>query len=75
MLAIPPYNTWPLRVKLYTKEVTEVWRKLSKDISLVPKGVQVSQELEGVDGKSGLEGSGRNGPIDVTDREFLFTEL
>lgn len=69
MLSVPPYNTWPLRIKIYSKEVARLWEKLAGNSSSLPKGVEVSHEMEGVDGKSGLVGSGRTGPIDVTDRE------
>ncbi|KIO30116.1 hypothetical protein M407DRAFT_225399 [Tulasnella calospora MUT 4182] len=75
MLSVPPYNTWPLRVKIYSKEVARLWEKLADNSSLLPKGVEVSHEMEGVDGKSGLIGSGRTGPIDVTDREFTAEHL
>ncbi|KAG9045538.1 Slx4p interacting protein [Tulasnella sp. UAMH 9824] len=72
MLSVPPYNTWPLRVKIYSKEVSRLWEKLTGDSSSLPKGVEVFHEMEGVDGKSGLVGSGRTGPIDVTDtHKFL----
>lgn len=40
--------------------------------SLFPPGFTYSIELEGVDGSSGLPGSGRRGPISVTDGELLF---
>ena len=33
----------------------------------LPLGMTSTEEYEGVDGKSGSPGSGRVGPIDVTD--------
>lgn len=37
----------------------------------LPPGMTFTEEYEGVNGKSGLPGSGRVGPIDVTDgKEF-----
>lgn len=57
-------------MKLYSKEVARLWEKLVDSSQSLPKGVEVSSEMEGVDGKSGLVGSGRTGPIDVTDSEF-----
>ncbi|KAG8943296.1 Slx4p interacting protein [Tulasnella sp. 424] len=75
MLSVPPWNTWPLRVKLYSKEVARLWEKLVDSSQSLPKGVEVSSEMEGVDGKNGLVGSGRTGPIDVTDREFTTEHL
>lgn len=71
MLSVPPWNTWPLRMKIYSKEVARLWERLAENSHSLPKGVEVSSEMEGVDGKSGLVGSGRTGPIDVTDSEFF----
>ncbi|PIL28766.1 hypothetical protein GSI_08810 [Ganoderma sinense ZZ0214-1] len=41
----------------------------------LPLGVKVVTELEGVDGKSGKPGSGRSGPIDVSDAYFTTEHL
>lgn len=71
MIATPPWNKWPLHVKLFTDEAVRGWTAITKekDQSLLPlpTGFTVSQELEGVDGKSGKRGSGRTGPISVKD--------
>lgn len=66
MVASLPYNTWPLHVKLFTEEVVKLWEGASKDVTL-PPGMTCSVELEGVDGRSGKQGTGRTVPIDVTD--------
>ena len=66
MLAYHPYNTWPLRVKIFTEEALKFWEAYSQTFPS-PEGLSVTIELEGVDGKSGKPGSGRMGPIDVTD--------
>jgi hypothetical protein len=66
MIRTHPYNTWPLQVKAFTREADKAWTTLSKTIPL-PPGLVYTVELEGVDGKSGLVGSGRTGPIDVAD--------
>lgn len=66
-----PYTTWPLHVKLFTDEAAKAWIDLSRKAPL-PPGFSYSVELEGVDGKSGKTGSGRTGPIDVTDCEPAF---
>lgn len=39
--------------------------------SSLPPGFTCTVELEGVDGKSGRAGSGRQGPISVTDGKPL----
>ena len=70
MLTVPPYNTWPLQVKLYSDEVHQLWKEVDRISPPLPYRCTTSIELEGVDGQSGLKGSGRNGPIDVLDREF-----
>lgn len=66
MVRSHPYNTWALHVKLFTAEAAKVWDGLSRKAPLLP-GFTSTVELEGVDGKSGKTGSGRTGPIDVTD--------
>ncbi|KAG8891987.1 Slx4p interacting protein, partial [Tulasnella sp. 403] len=67
MLTISPWNTWPLRVKIYSDEAAKLWAAVDVDAPELPEGCSVSYEFEGVDGKSGQRGSGRTGPIDVTD--------
>lgn len=78
MIAAYPYNTWPLHVKLFTEEAVKHWTNLSQTVNL-PEGLTLSVELEGVDGKSGMTGSGRTGPIDVSDgieiRRFPWPQL
>ncbi|KAI0827275.1 hypothetical protein BC628DRAFT_1433374 [Trametes gibbosa] len=77
MVSSHPYNTWPLSVKLFTEEAARIWNSSAKDISIppLPEGLQVSLELEGVDGKSGKPGSGRTAPIDVVDALFTDAHL
>lgn len=70
MLTVSPYNKWPLRVKLYAKEVVKVWDQIDPLAPPLPPGYSHTVELEGVDGKSGVTGRGRTGPIDVTDSEW-----
>ncbi|KAF8904362.1 hypothetical protein CPB84DRAFT_1677351 [Gymnopilus junonius] len=69
MISRHPFNTWPLHVKLFTEEAAQYWRAAEDSLPL-PPGFTCSVELEGVDGKSGLPGSGRQGPIIVDDSEF-----
>ncbi len=69
MVASHPYNTWPLRVKFFTEAANKAWREINKnsqEVSL-PLGFTSTVELEGVDGRSGKVGSGRTGPMNVTD--------
>lgn len=65
-----PYNTWPLRVKLFTSEASRIWNSLMNSSAVgseIPAGFTFTTELEGVDGQSGQSGSGRTAPIEVTD--------
>jgi structure-specific endonuclease subunit SLX1 len=85
MLCTHPYSLWPLHVKLFTKEVAKAWTECSSipkprkgqtvhEVAAppeLPEGLAVSIELEGVDGKSGAKGSGRSGPISVSDGRSL----
>ena len=74
MISRPPFNTWPLHVKLFTHEADQYWRdNVTTDIAApLPPGFTCTLELEGVDGKSGHAGSGRQGPISVNDgKSFL----
>ncbi|KAG9039258.1 Slx4p interacting protein [Tulasnella sp. JGI-2019a] len=75
MLTISPYNKWPLRVKLYAPEAVMLWDSLDSVSPPLPRGFSKSIELEGVDGKSGATGSGRIGPIDITDSQFTSEHL
>ena len=72
MIARHPFNTWPLHVKLFTEEAVKIWVAASaaKHAPAMPPGFICSIELEGVDGKSGLRGSGRKGPIAVKDGQI-----
>jgi structure-specific endonuclease subunit SLX1 len=70
MIASHPYNTWPLRANFFTEEAHQLWNTAAKPLNL-PPGFSFSVELEGVDGCSGQTGSGRHGPIDVTDSKFV----
>lgn len=56
-------------VKLFTEDAAKPWTNALKTVVL-PVGSSYSVELEGVDGQSGLPGSGRIGPIDVTDGDI-----
>lgn len=70
MISSHPYNTWPLRVKLFTDDAVKGWKDANKcveELTPLPMGFTYTTELEGVDGKSGKTGSGRKGPIEVTD--------
>lgn len=71
MICSHPYNTWPLRVKLFTAEAEKAWSDAARDADdlALPQGFSYTVELEGVDGKSGKAGTGRTGPIDVNDGE------
>jgi structure-specific endonuclease subunit SLX1 len=74
MLAAMPYTTWPLRVTLFSADAVRAWESAERAHKLahpLPHGCTVAVELEGVDGKSGVPGSGRTGPIDVTDGAAL----
>ena len=74
MLALHPFNNWPLRVKLFTENAIKGWQGSCKDLDAkfpLPLGFQFTTELEGVDGKSGNFGSGRKGKLDVTDSACL----
>ena len=73
MISKHPFNTWPLHVKLFTEEAVQCWKAFANIGPPLPPGFTCSVELEGVDGKSGHPGSGRQGPIDVDDSgPFLF---
>lgn len=71
MICSHPYNTWPLHVKLFTTEAEKAWNDSARDPgnAILPWGFTYTLELEGVDGKSGVAGTGRKGPIDVNDSE------
>ena len=66
MVAAHPYSMWPLHVKFFTSASKKSWDEATLSRPL-PPGLTFAEEYEGVDGKSGLLGSGRIGPIDVTD--------
>lgn len=71
MVSFHPYCTWPLHVKLFTDDAAKKWADAVKATGALPAGLTVSTELEGVDGKSGKTGLGRQGPIDVKDGRLL----
>lgn len=71
MISKHPFNTWPLHVKLFTEEALQYWKAFAHDDPPLPPGFTCSVELEGVDGKSGHPGSGRQGPIEVDDGGFF----
>ena len=73
MISRPPFNTWPLHVKLFTPEADQHWKaSVINDLAPpLPPGFTCTLELEGVDGKSGHVGSGRQGPISVNDGKLF----
>lgn len=83
MLSSPPWSSWPLHVKFFHLDAVQEWSTATASIpdSLLPPGLTVSVELEGVDGKSTrpiLNSSKsksaketRDTPIDVKDSECL----
>ena len=66
MITTHPYNMWPLHVKFFTSTSKKAWDEAIPS-QLLPPGMTLAEEYEGVDGKSGIRGSGRTRPIDVTD--------
>ncbi|CAE6452166.1 unnamed protein product [Rhizoctonia solani] len=76
MLPIPPYNTWPLHVKIFSEEAKRLWDEVQKieTNEALPDGFTLSVEFEGVDGKAAVpvsrRSNARSGPIDVKDTEF-----
>jgi len=71
MITAHPYNTWPLHVKFFVSTSKKAWDQANVSQPF-PTGMTSAEEYEGVDGKSGLPGSGRVGPIDVTDGKKKF---
>jgi structure-specific endonuclease subunit SLX1 len=73
MISRPPFNTWPLHVKLFTHEAEQYWKNSTTyDVALpLPPGFTCTLELEGVDGRSGHVGSGRQGPLNINDGKLL----
>ncbi|KAJ3551569.1 hypothetical protein NM688_g4625 [Phlebia brevispora] len=76
MISTHPYNAWPLHVKLFTREAVKIWEAITTNKSSsrfkLPPGFACTIELEGVDGRSGETGSGREAPIDITDVFLTF---
>ncbi|KAH7106977.1 hypothetical protein BKA62DRAFT_223979 [Auriculariales sp. MPI-PUGE-AT-0066] len=70
-----PYTLWPLHVKLFTPEAMEDWGAAARSTPDLPRNLTVQIELEGVDAHSGRTGSGRTGPIDVSDGLFTREHL
>ncbi|KAJ6558516.1 hypothetical protein DFH09DRAFT_532818 [Mycena vulgaris] len=76
MLSVHPWRTWPLHVKLFTDAAVKGWKNANDKTALpLPQGLTCAIELEGVDGKSGQVGSGRQGPISVDDAQFTSAHL
>ncbi|RXW15426.1 hypothetical protein EST38_g10431 [Candolleomyces aberdarensis] len=85
MIRTPPFSFWPLHVKLFTEEATDIWQSTvarntanssQTPADYFPPGFSQSVELEGVDGRSGHPlGSGRTAPLDVKDEHFISTIL
>lgn len=66
MITAHPYNIWPLHIKFFTSTSKKAWDETIVSQPL-PAGMTFTEEYEGVDGRSGLPGSGRVGPIEITD--------
>ncbi|KAJ7078857.1 hypothetical protein B0H15DRAFT_526893 [Mycena belliarum] len=76
MVSAHPWCTWPLHVKLFTDAAVKGWRNADEKLPLpLPPGFTCATELEGVDGKSGQVGSGRQGPLSVDDALFTSAYL
>ncbi|KAF7978795.1 hypothetical protein HWV62_44858, partial [Athelia sp. TMB] len=74
MVSFHPYRTWPLHIKLFTEDAVKKWDNAVNKTGVLPAGLTIIIELEGVDGKSGITGSGRQVPIDVSD-ERVWTNI
>ena len=72
MITSHPYSNWPLHVKLFSTEVVKAWEESGRANAHLPIGFTSTIELQGVDGKKADVniGSGRRGPIDVSDGEL-----
>ena len=72
MIVSYPYSNWPLHVKLFSTEAVKAWDVSGRTNPHLPMGFTSAIELEGVDGKKAdvNVGSGRRGPIDVSDGMF-----
>ncbi|KAJ7497074.1 hypothetical protein FB451DRAFT_1209980 [Mycena latifolia] len=76
MISVHPWSTWPLHVKLFTGAAVTGWKNADdRTMPPLPLGFTCAIELEGVDGKSGQVGSGRQGPISVDDAIFTSAHL
>lgn len=77
MVARQPFNTWSLHVKLFTEEAVNYWNASERlpNVPPLPPGLMYSIELEGVDGKSGHPGSGREGPMAADDGEHWLNKV
>jgi hypothetical protein len=54
-------------VKIFRPEALDHWERATKLMPNIPKGFSFTVEFEGVDGNSGMKGSGRGRSIDVQD--------
>nr|GAT57739.1 predicted protein [Mycena chlorophos] len=75
MIGAHPYKTWPLHVKLFTEQAVKGWNTAQKTTPPLPPGFTSTIELEGVDGRSGIAGTGRKVPICVDDATFTSAHL
>ncbi|KAJ7128931.1 hypothetical protein C8R43DRAFT_685516 [Mycena crocata] len=77
MLSTHPWSAWPLHVKLFTDAALKGWKTANAKPGTppLPPGFTCVVELEGVDGKSGQDGSGRQGPLLVDDAQFTSAHL
>ncbi|KAF7298152.1 Structure-specific endonuclease subunit SLX1 [Mycena chlorophos] len=75
MIGTHPYKTWPLHIKLFTEQAVKGWNTAQKTTPPLPPGFTSTIELEGVDGRSGIAGTGRKVPICVDDATFTSAHL
>lgn len=74
MLATSPWRIWPLHVTFFTELAFKNWNLINKAIGPagfpLPHAFTFTVELEGVDARSSLLGTGRTSPIEVTDGQL-----
>ncbi|KAF7315275.1 Structure-specific endonuclease subunit SLX1 [Mycena indigotica] len=64
------WASYSLHVKLFTEAAVRDWKAAEQVTPVLPVGFTCQVELEGVNGRSGKAGSGRDGPILVDDGLF-----
>ncbi|CAK5281430.1 unnamed protein product [Mycena citricolor] len=77
MLSMHPWSMWPLHIKLFTEAAFKGWKTVNEkgNPPPLPPGFTSCVELEGVDGRSGRVGSGRQEPLSVDDAQFTSAYL